>query len=653
MLSKDIISDRAKYKNIFWFLIDGLRPDFLHLNDDAKQCNFIDRCLLRGTVFTNVVTAGAGTHTSMHSIFTSLLPSYNGAVGYEKSALRNFRQEIFTISDYFQLAGYETFRYGDADLERACPMTGFKRWEGSGYHIGNILKHTDLTKTERRDRFIEDVNVCHTNKFVYHHSLLLHELNGESGTFWSSENYAKNIEITAKEFEKLYYEYSISEDDLVIIASDHGVLLNRDYIHDVGENKGHHHEESVKAFFCLIGKDIPAQILMKPISALDEAPTILHMALGKFMPGQGEDRYDYIYGGEYRPAVCFRESGLSEVPPSFEEQLNSNFYYLRDGKWKYTFCGNYPQCEWLIDLEDAGDFQINLKYQYPDERNKYHEMIKRKFSAAQDFHYLPGLSFEKAEIAKEFSLILQVEHIQEQTIKSILDMSGPYYEVFLPHSKISEQFKDNYKVCLINTLDEASIRTFSRGKWLVYLTENGEYSEYFLSDLNRYIQHHRQRNVKIIGEHYIALRREESQDFCGVELYETMQVRAIRYLHPEIRANTYILFGCGMIGKEALEYFGAENVFCFVDNDPAKVGKRVRGKEVISAQHLLEIYSKYKIVITTEPFNAQAIEMQLIKMGIQEYFLLRESFRENRTTCWDEAFELVSSNKIQALDNKK
>mgnify|MGYP002508124886 CR=1 FL=1 len=96
-------------------------------------------------------------------------------------------------------------------------------------------------------------------------------------------------------------------------------------------------------------------------------------------------------------------------------------------------------------------------------------------------------------------------------------------------------------------------------------------------------------------------------------------------LHPEIRANTYILFGCGMIGKEALEYFGAENVFCFVDNDPAKVGKRVRGKEVISAQHLLEIYSKYKIVITTEPFNAQAIEMQLIKMGIQEYFLLRES----------------------------
>ena len=93
-------------------------------------------------------------------------------------------------------------------------------------------------------------------------------------------------------------------------------------------------------------------------------------------------------------AVCFRESGLSEVPPSFEEQLNSNFYYLRDGKWKYTFCGNYPQCEWLIDLEDAGDFQINLKYQYPDERNKYHEMIKRKFSAAQDFHYLPGLGFE-------------------------------------------------------------------------------------------------------------------------------------------------------------------------------------------------------------------------------------------------------------------
>ena len=60
-----------KYDNIFWFLIDGLRPDFLHLGEEQSQKNYIDKTLSNATVFNNVLTAGAGTHTSMHSIFTS------------------------------------------------------------------------------------------------------------------------------------------------------------------------------------------------------------------------------------------------------------------------------------------------------------------------------------------------------------------------------------------------------------------------------------------------------------------------------------------------------------------------------------------------------------------------------------------------------
>lgn len=104
---------KKRYNNVFWFCIDGLRPDFLHVKGEDKgeeiEKNFIDGLLEKGTLFTNVITAGGGTHTSMHSIFTSLLPSYNGAAGWDKEALRRFRQEIFTLADYFQLAGYETF----------------------------------------------------------------------------------------------------------------------------------------------------------------------------------------------------------------------------------------------------------------------------------------------------------------------------------------------------------------------------------------------------------------------------------------------------------------------------------------------------------------------------------------------------------------
>ena len=93
---------KKKYKNVFWFLLDGLRPDFLQI--DPKG-NFVEKLLSNATVFNHVVTTAAGTHTSMHSIFSSLLPSFNGATGWSIEALQNFNQNIFTIADFFQMAG--------------------------------------------------------------------------------------------------------------------------------------------------------------------------------------------------------------------------------------------------------------------------------------------------------------------------------------------------------------------------------------------------------------------------------------------------------------------------------------------------------------------------------------------------------------------
>jgi len=630
-----------KYKNVFWFLIDGLRPDFLHLDADSETCNFIDKCLLKGTVFNHVVTAGGGTFTSMHSIFTSLLPSFNGVTGWEKRALRNFNEEIFTITDYFQLAGYETFRYDDADLSRDCPMNGFKHWEGSGYQTTKILDHTDLTKTERRNRFIEDVNTYAANKFVYHHIALLHDLSGRMGTFWTSEGYARDIKVTAKEFEKLYHEYVISEEDLVIISADHGVLLDKDYVHDNRKNKGRQYEESVVSFFALIGQNVPVQILSNPISALDEAPTLLHMALEESMPGQGRDQYNYIYKGEYQKAIYFRETGSLWGLPGLENGLTSDLYYLRDGKWKYVYGDRDPRCEWLIDLEEDGDYQVNRKDQYPELREKYYQMIRSKFDAAKDFQYRPAPGLNKADLKKEFSIILRVDDMDVDTVESVLDMSGPYYEVIMTRSDVTERFKDHYKVHLADTLNEPAIRNCCQGEWLVYLSKNGEYSEYFLSDLYRYIQHHRKTNVKIIGEHYIAVRRQEAENFNGVELYETKQVRTIRYVHDEAAKFKYILFGCGEVGKEAVDYFGQANVFCFVDNNPTLVGKDVRGKPVISFEKLKEIHSGYRLVITTRAPFVREISAQLEREGIHNYFLLEERFRGNPATCWESGYDVV------------
>ena len=69
----DLRNAHKKYDNIFWFLLDGLRPDFLHINDKEENQNFIDKLCSRGTIFDRVVSAGGGTFTAMHAVFSALL----------------------------------------------------------------------------------------------------------------------------------------------------------------------------------------------------------------------------------------------------------------------------------------------------------------------------------------------------------------------------------------------------------------------------------------------------------------------------------------------------------------------------------------------------------------------------------------------------
>jgi len=647
-IDRNMLSEAVPiYDNIFWFLVDGLRPDFLHMDGAETEQNFIDRLISKGTTFNHVITAGSGTHTSMHSIFTALLPSYNGAAGWERKALRNFKQEIFTITDYLQLAGYETFRYDDALGERAVPMSGFKRWESGGYKTGRVLKNTNFARTKRLERFIEDVNNCKSNKFVYHHMELLHELNGELGTCWNSDDYAKNIVIAAREFEKIYYDYKISENDLVIVSSDHGVILDRDFMKSGKEEGARQYEQSVRAFFSLIGNHICPQILSRPISSLDEAPTILHLTLGEkmIMPGQGLDQYSYMKEGKYRDNIFFREAGIFATVRELQNSLTSELFYVRDGKWKYVYGERDPRCEWLIDLEENQDYEANLKDIYPELTEKYRKMIREKFAGGKDYQYQSVLGFDKKDILPKFSIVLQMEDVEKETIESLLDMGGPYYEIVAQKSEVMSYYQNHYKVCLVDTLDSAALKESCRGEWLIYVTENGEWSEYFLSDLYRYMQCHRNRHVKIRGEHYTAIKKEEQKGKDLIELLEEKQVRDIRYLHEENIEKKYILFGCGDIGKEAVDYFGEANIAYFADNNPGMVGKMICGKSVLSFDEFKKIYQAYTIMITTKAVFAKEISKQLKENGIYDYCLFEEYERKEARSCWESGYRVVKGKR--------
>lgn len=92
-----------------------------------------------------------------------------------------------------------------------------------------------------------------------------------------------------------------------------------------------------------------------------------------------------------------------------------------------------------------------------------------------------------------------------------------------------------------------------------------------------------------------------------------------------------ILFGSGEIGCEAIRFLGDENISCFCDNDPNKIGKEKWGKKIISFAELKEKCGDAIVLISANWVNADKIARQCEEDGIKDYLVyepLRQMFSE-------------------------
>lgn len=64
-----------------------------------------------------------------------------------------------------------------------------------------------------------------------------------------------------------------------------------------------------------------------------------------------------------------------------------------------------------------------------------------------------------------------------------------------------------------------------------------------------------------------------------------------------------VLFGAGWIGSMVLDILGEDNVEFFVDNSKEKIGKKYRGKKIISFEEYLKNSNQYNCLITAS-YNA-------------------------------------------------
>jgi len=111
-----------------------------------------------------------------------------------------------------------------------------------------------------------------------------------------------------------------------------------------------------------------------------------------------------------------------------------------------------------------------------------------------------------------------------------------------------------------------------------------------------------------------------------------------------------ILFGAGRDGNRALEFFGTENVFCFVDNNKDLTGKLIKDKRILSFEQLKTLYEEnelitnimFEVVIAVSFYRwaMHAIAVSLKKIGIEDFSIFSDIERR-----WSNADEFMQRDR--------
>ena len=82
----------------------------------------------------------------------------------------------------------------------------------------------------------------------------------------------------------------------------------------------------------------------------------------------------------------------------------------------------------------------------------------------------------------------------------------------------------------------------------------------------------------------------------------------------------YIIFGAGITGLGAINYFIKEQIIAVIDNSPLKIGTLFHGIRVISFHEYLEKYRDIKIIVSIHSKNYFDVKKQLESNGVYDYF---------------------------------
>lgn len=91
----------------------------------------------------------------------------------------------------------------------------------------------------------------------------------------------------------------------------------------------------------------------------------------------------------------------------------------------------------------------------------------------------------------------------------------------------------------------------------------------------------------------------------------------------------YMIFGAGIVGKEALSILKKENIECYIDNDVEKQNKEMNGIMIYSLNSILSVINEYMVIIAVSDDYIHQIRKQLKECGVKRYKTLNQIKFEN------------------------
>jgi arylsulfatase A-like enzyme len=345
-------------------LCDTLRADHLSCYGYHRQTSpFIDSLSKKGLLFENCYSVASRTGPAVSSLFTSLYPSFHGAINSIESwdCKAVLKEERITMAEIFSNNGFDT--YAVFSNINASPIFGYAQGFKKYVSVDNPIAQN---VTREALKIISDRNSANPF-FLYVHFLDPHSpytppkpynnyfdkdytgkisgaSHGQLDRIIAGKEQAspRDIEhlIAQYDAEILYFDQQLQalfkglesqgllDNSLILFTADHG-----EEFFDHGKLLHGYtlFQEQLRVPLIILGKGLPVKRIVTPVSLIDLLPTILRIFnIPRQDQFQGRDLNPLIYGKTIKADPLFAEASLKAV-------LTIKFKSVIQGDWKYIY----------------------------------------------------------------------------------------------------------------------------------------------------------------------------------------------------------------------------------------------------------------------------------------------------------------------------